>query len=723
MARHLVPVGALIVAAAVLIPTSTFDALLAPGAWFGVCVGVVAVLAVVTAAVRSRSRSVPAPTVAGVGALVLLVGALYTSEGTGLSIPRPTPDGLSHLNGLFRSGVDAIVAGHIPVEPVRGIELLIVGGAALAFLLTDLVALGMGRGGVAGLLVAGLLAVPVSFEHPPTIPALVSCGVAYLMLLWVTRSQPPARLGAPREGLVAGVTALAVVAVALVAGPIAARAPLFATVVLPAAWGSGGVGSVRLSTDLDMRASLGDRSSRTILTYSTDDPDIGPLRTHTMVDFDGAQWHRSPAGDLTPADGVLWPTPTAGDLPVVNEIRVQVGDLDQDRLPIPTSPRSVTVDGAWRYDAAHDEVVAASPSTRATTYVVEVRARDLTPEALRADAPPQLDPSVPELAVPDSPFADEIRAQALDITDAATSVYDKALALQTWFRDTSRFTYDTRIPPAQTEDAVWDFLTQRSGYCVQYATTMAVMARMLGIPARVAVGFLPGSAATGSVGTYEVSGQQAHAWPELWFAGAGWVRFEPTPAVQTGPPPTYADPFAAGPETPAETIPTGSAQSAVPSAAPTSGQAAPGRTTTTESDLVSWPRAMGGGLLGLVLLAFAGLVWRRRGRTVPDVGPEASWARLRVSMAERGVRWPDSSTPRQVARTIRAAYPTPGPDREAESALGRLVDVVEAERYQLSPQPWDAQELAAWVRAVEEPLDAELSRSGRDVVPSAPRGG
>src|SRR5690606_31594525 len=131
----------------------------------------------------------------------------------------------------------------------------------------------------------------------------------------------------------------------------------------------------------------------------------------------------------------------------------------------------------------------------------------------------------------------------------------QALALQTYFRDISNFRYDTRVPEARTEDAVWDFLTQRTGYCVQFATAMTIMARTLGVPARIGVGFLPGRADTSVVGRYVVSGRQAHAWPELYFADAGWVRFEPTPATQTGAPPVYADPYGGLPvgETPVPT--------------------------------------------------------------------------------------------------------------------------------------------------------------------------
>ena len=71
---------------------------------------------------------------------------------------------------------------------------------------------------------------------------------------------------------------------------------------------------------------------------------------------------------------------------------------------------------------------------------------------------------------------------------------------------------------------------------------MVMMARAKGIPARMALGFLPG---TQEEGLYTVRSSDAHAWPELYFPGAGWLRFEPTPAVRTGSAPTYTIPAAA----------------------------------------------------------------------------------------------------------------------------------------------------------------------------------
>jgi transglutaminase-like putative cysteine protease len=117
------------------------------------------------------------------------------------------------------------------------------------------------------------------------------------------------------------------------------------------------------------------------------------------------------------------------------------------------------------------------------------------------------------------------RDAAVQVTAGATTPFDKLLALQTWFQTT--FTYDLDVQLGNSNDAIEAFLRGRAGFCQQFAGTFAVMARSLGIGARVAVGYTPGD--LGTDGLYHVYGRHAHAWPEAWFDGIGWVAFEPTP--------------------------------------------------------------------------------------------------------------------------------------------------------------------------------------------------
>ena len=123
-------------------------------------------------------------------------------------------------------------------------------------------------------------------------------------------------------------------------------------------------------------------------------------------------------------------------------------------------------------------------------------------------------------------FPDTFRQLAADITASGSTPYEKSKLLQDWFQ--RNFTYDLAVPRGHSTNAIANFLEIRRGYCEQFAGTYAAFARSLGIPSRVAVGFTPGELR--SDGRYHVLGKHAHAWPEVYFTGIGWVPFEPTPS-------------------------------------------------------------------------------------------------------------------------------------------------------------------------------------------------
>jgi len=702
--------GSALVAASTIVALSGLRVLLAPGRWWVLSVVAVVALTAATALARRAGRG-PAGT-ALLGLVATTASVLLLAAGAQTTSPWP---GL--LGELARQGVDSVVTGVVPVPVTPGLEILVVLGAAGALLLCDLLALGLGRAGLAGLPLAGLWSVPISFGFPPPAGLVVLGGTGYLLLLAVTAEPAVAGRGRARVGpreAAAVVAAATLATLALLGGPLATATPVSGTVRLPAAWGGVDTGPTTLSTDLDLTDSLSARSDRTVLVYTTAARDVGPLRTRTLLDFDGTRWDVGRPGELDLADGLLWPTERAETEPVAT-VRIRVGALDENRLPLPTGPRSVDVGASWWYDAVRDEVVGLGSSTLGLTYAVRLFPRDLSAEALTADAPAVLPAEAPELAVPASEHAQDIADLAREVTAGEVSAYDRAMALQTWFRNAGTFTYNTRIPPAETDDAVWDFLVRRSGYCVQYATAMTVMARTLGIPSRVAIGFLPGRPSGSDPDTFVVTSRQAHAWPELWFEDAGWVRFEPTPAVQTGAPPPYADPFLVAPT--ATPTPTASTQSSAPTAtaAPT---AAPGATGGEDAESTQpWLvlAALAAALLGLV----GWLVVRRR-REARTVGPEESWAALRTAVARHGVRWSDATTPRQAAEEIRAGWPAgASADDRAEQALVQLLATVERARYAPLEGTWSADELDRWVIEVTRPWVSD--RSGD--APSAPRGG
>ncbi|HET8741323.1 MAG TPA: transglutaminaseTgpA domain-containing protein [Gaiella sp.] len=117
------------------------------------------------------------------------------------------------------------------------------------------------------------------------------------------------------------------------------------------------------------------------------------------------------------------------------------------------------------------------------------------------------------------------------VTARAHSPYEATLLLERWFRSDGNFTYDERPPASRGLPPLVAFVEKtRAGYCQHFAGAMAVMLRMLGIPARVAVGFTAG---TWKDGVWTVTDYQAHAWVEAWFAGFGWLTFDPTPGRGT----------------------------------------------------------------------------------------------------------------------------------------------------------------------------------------------
>jgi hypothetical protein len=128
-----------------------------------------------------------------------------------------------------------------------------------------------------------------------------------------------------------------------------------------------------------------------------------------------------------------------------------------------------------------------------------------------------------------------VQEQAVDLTMRFTTPFEKGLAIEHWFRETGGFVYDLEVDQGHSEDllATWLFDdstendSYRRGYCEQFATSMAVMTRSVGIPTRVVLGFTPGREIAAN--EVVVLDNNAHSWVELWIPAVGWVAFDPTP--------------------------------------------------------------------------------------------------------------------------------------------------------------------------------------------------
>lgn len=136
-------------------------------------------------------------------------------------------------------------------------------------------------------------------------------------------------------------------------------------------------------------------------------------------------------------------------------------------------------------------------------------------DSVYAELPTDFDPAVTELAQ--------------QITADASTTYAKAIALQDYFQRTGNFTYSLEPVAGHSVANISEFLERKSGYCEQFSVTYAAMARAIGIPSRVAVGFTQGEQDPIDPTLFHVRNKHAHAWPEVYIGGVGWVPFEPTP--------------------------------------------------------------------------------------------------------------------------------------------------------------------------------------------------
>ncbi|MDQ3856680.1 MAG: DUF3488 and transglutaminase-like domain-containing protein [Chloroflexota bacterium] len=131
--------------------------------------------------------------------------------------------------------------------------------------------------------------------------------------------------------------------------------------------------------------------------------------------------------------------------------------------------------------------------------------------------------------IPDT-VPDRVRRLALDITRGAKTTSEKADAIESYLR-TMNYREDMPATPPSRDFVDYFLFDLKEGYCTYYASAMAVMLRSLDIPARVVTGFAPGKY-NDQIGRYEISESQAHAWPQVYYPGLGWVNYEPTPIRQ-----------------------------------------------------------------------------------------------------------------------------------------------------------------------------------------------
>jgi transglutaminase-like putative cysteine protease len=404
-------------------------------------------------------------------------------------------------------------------------------------------------------------------------------------------------------------------------------------------------------------------------------------------------------------------------------------DLDSLWLPAPRYVENINAGDGWRYDAETQDFHSSDSgtSTAGIDYSLTALDVELTGEKLAEADPPPFEISSVYTKLPGD-LPEIVGRLAQEVTAGQPTDYQKAVALQRWFWDNFEYSLDRSSGSGSNE--LEEFLSPggRVGYCEQFASAMAVMARSVGIPARVAVGFLDADRVPGPE-NWEFSAHDMHAWPELYFQGFGWVLFEPTPQERTGRVPAYTQGKLAG-------NPTGAPSTNTATARP-SQSVSPRRpeTTTPDNQNPNNHNNSGfpfgpvlGGLGGLLLLAGLTLVPQRlrRRRSIRRwdnaADPaEAAWWELRDTAVDLGVRWPFGRSPRAGAALLAGSFAAPttpdSPERpvrgpqtnpEAVEALERIVQALELSRYAPAGQPVAATEA---MRACTE-VCAEALRAG-----------
>lgn len=664
--------------------------------------------------------------------LVQVLLLVLVAVGLGLGSQPEATRSLAHLGQLFNDAVLQIRVQSAPMattDSVRWLMVLLVGVVTIVadVLVTTLRSTAWMLAPLLTLYLIPALAVEQDVHWLP----FALLGLGYLLVLvadginenvaWtrnlasdsVTSNHTSA--GARRLGALVGVPALVL---ALLLGQVA---PRFGSLDIESARPRGSGPIQMADPTLDMSKNLNLPSDRVVLTYQSDQPLY--LRTASLTVMDAEGWHMAPAkledGPLPAPPGL-----TTGGKQVSTQIDIK--DLNGEYLPAPYAPQNYTVDGRWRHDPATLTILSTQDKDRTEairnkSYRVISKLNDPGAENFTL-AQPGIPPDAKTTSAVPKDVPKTITDITHEVTKQASTPVLKAAAIQSYLASPRNFGYSTTAPPGNGFEVLTNFLTKdKMGYCVHFASAMALMARIEGIPSRVSVGFLPGE----KVGDhYEVRASNMHAWPELYFAEYGWVRFEPTSRVASAPEWSLVNkdvkplPSATASAGASSAAPTPSATVSRASASP-SASAAP---APSPEQGLPWGRllAWGAGVLGvLLLLALPAIVRaltrRKRLGDHADVHQQVAdgWYEVRDSLRDLGGTWP-AGTMREKAVALHPQLDEPG--REAIDGL-----VHDLERSRFAPELTDAGQTADQVRAIRTDLAGQATTGQKVAAVLLPR--
>jgi len=715
------PVDALIAAAATLAAVLGLTTLTDTAGWLGRAMLAAVAVAVTGVVLRRVTTHASLVILAQLVIVIWFIVALFAPGDLWFGLPGPRAWG--QIADLVRDCVGVMTRYAAPIPATEGVQLVLVSAVAALALLVDALALTLRAPAAAGLpLLAAFLTAAANSGSSLAPWFFIVAAAMWLVLMsrqgsgtvrgWSTTvaspNSPASTVEVESEALggYGSVARQLGVAAILAAVLLPAVIPHLTTRYVLDGLGRndtsvGRGGRVGFSSTLELSRSLQSGAQNVVFTYrSSTSTATPPLKVVTASTYVDGQWRPRPVTTKTP----LAPQ-TAAISPQVKvvdrQVQVESNALDPPNLASIQPVVSADIGAAgWYTDATTGDIFSPQrPDSYGFSYrEVDVR-RDQLQAGISGGSSGRADPEVQASSLPEPSIGAQIRSVTDTVTRGTDNSYDAAVAIQEWLRSNGGFTYSLQLIDTAADaqgrpitDPILKFLATKQGYCVQFASAMVMMARAEGIPARMAIGFLPGALQNG---VYTVRSSDAHAWPELFFPGAGWLRFEPTPAARTGTAPAYTLPneAAAPTATATDTAPgsTASATSALrdPGAPEVNGGAAD--TSLPLADRLSaWFQeplhllllALVLGALGtLVLPVTAWLVNRRRRAQSASAAElaEAQWDELVSRLGDLGVRPPPGgSTLRDWHRYYtREAYL----QEDADEALGQVVTTLESSRY------------------------------------------
>ena len=699
------------------------------------------IIVAITAASRPRLRvlQVLACPIAYLSALLIYLNAVLAGQQS-IAGFVPTQASVSYLSSLVSQGM-AERYFEPPVPSTSGIVLIAAGGIGLMAAATDLLAVRLRSPAIAGLPLLALYCVRIttSARQGGVGATVVFClgMIGYLALLaadgrerlriWgrlvtVWQSSPADQaeaVEAPdtralaasgrRIGLAAACIALAV---PLVVPGINVH-DLFRTD--STGTGNGGAPVSEPAPLVQMRQQLLSTKPQNVLTYTTNakHPQYQYLQVY-VLNYNTSQQTWTLVLPVFQASAQVgnsqWVTPygvTGGTRVTrpVTKIALSAGTVGYDAklgvLPLPYAPSKVQIqENGWLEDRATQMVYATDPQLPGLNYTVT--STEVDPEAKQEDEAPAYPSYIKDnyLYFPAGPHG-ELAKLAAQITRGAKTPYAKARKLESYFQS-GEFAYSLSVNlPSGIPGLIKFLYSTHTGFCQQFAFAMAGLARLAGIPSRIAVGYTAGTS-EGS-GKWKVTTADAHAWPELYFGGMGWLRFEPTPGGATGQGtatvPQYAVAGGAPPAlgTEPKTLPTSPATGKLGKGAnanlfhlhhPDVGGGGAAAAAGRGHSIVPWVLLILAILAALALVTPATARWLIRRRRLAATGDaalaHAAWRELRDDLADYGLACRPSESPRAAAARIVAALRL---DQPASEALGRIVTAEERARYATAPLP------------------------------------